>query len=748
MGTALQITKRAFMIGGVAVGGGMVVGYAYLRDKPGTAGFEDWGQKAEALNAWVKITPANEVVIAVPHAEMGQGVYTAIPMLICEELEVDLDSVRVEHPDLDGKYINEYPIKHEVGLESGPILWVIMRIIAKMPMIATGGSSTIRGRYDDARRIGAATREMLIAEAADRWGVAPSECYARKGQVHLRGQDYMFTYGELAEAAALRDMPSDIPLKEKKNFHTVGTPQRRLDIPAKVKGEATFGIDVVLPGMLYAVPRFCPHHGGTVAAYNIASVETMPGFKAVVPITDGVAVVATSTWRAMKIANALDITFDPGDGAGVTHDTVAADLRQALTGDTIFTAEEDGDVAATFAASDDVFEASYDLPYLAHTCMEPMNATVRVQGDQAEVWSGSQSPTLAANGVEQGTGISTSNVTTYNTFLGGGFGRRAEQDFVRAAAEVAKAFEGTPIKMTWPREEDVRRDIFRPAAAATFKATLDEQGGVSALHARVALQSVMAGVGERFGLAMASPETDKTMEDGLKFSPYHFASRLIDKAPYDNPILIGNWRSVGHSHNAFFMESFIDELAHHSGQDPFAFRAKLLQNAPRQKNVLAHVARIANWESPIGAGRGRGIALHTSFESTVGEVAEVSVAADGSFTVDRVYCVIDCGPVVNPDTVKAQMESGIVYGLTAALYGEVTFEDGAAQQSNFTDYEALRLYETPEMIVEIVESDDRIGGVGEPSTPPIAPAVTNAIFNAVGIRVRTLPLMNVNLRIA
>lgn len=748
--TILKMTKRSFLIGSAALAGGLVVGYAVLREKPGTAGFEDWGKKGAALNAWVKITPDGDIIIAVPRAEMGQGVYTSVAMLIAEELEVDLDQVTVEHPDRDGKYINKFSVRSQMGSDFPPLIWVVERMTARIPMVGTGASSTIRGAWTTMPVVGAAAREMLIAAAAARWGVAPDQCEARSGRITNRKTQVSLGYGELAEAAALLEVPANPPLKDPSEYRLVGTPVQRLDIPDKVTGSAVFSIDVSLPDMLYAVMRPCPFCDGRVSSYEPDAVKNMPGVIDVIEIQNGVAVVADSYWHARKAADALDIDFAEPEGARVNSSMISQDYIRVLEQpDEVFTVRDDGDAAAALAGAARSVEAIYQVPFLAHACMEPLNCTVRVDGDRAEVWVGSQSPTMAALGVARGAGIEPENVTCHITYMGGGFGRRADLDWIVQAAQIARAMEGRPVKLIWSREDDMVQDTFRPAAVARFKGGLDDNGAPVAWSNRIVVQPLIVSFIERAMLDFpVTPEKDRTMTEGAIELPYGIDNLLVDKVSMRLPVEVGNWRSVGHSFNAFFTESFVDEMAHAARRDAYEFRRALLAESPRHLAVLDLAAKKSGWGEPRGARHGRGLALHESFGTIVAEVVDVFVSHDGKVRVDRVVCVVDCGSVVNPDTVAAQMESGIVFGLSAALYGEITIEDSRVVQQNFPAYDVVRLHDMPIIEAHIMPGSEFPGGVGEPSTPPIAAAVANAVFDASGVRVRRLPLTRANFRSA
>lgn len=746
--TIVKIARRTFLIGGTALAGGLVVGYAVLREKPGTAGFEDWGRTGAALNAWVKITPDGDIVFAVPRAEMGQGVYTSVAMLIAEELEVDLDQIKVEHPDRDGKYTNKFSARDQSGLTFPPLLWLAERMTARIPMVGTGASSTIRGAWTAMPVVGAAAREMLIAAAAERWGIEPALCVARSGQITNLETKASLSYGDLAEAAARFEVPTDPPLKNPEEYELVGTPARRLDVPDKVTGSAEFAIDIELPDMLYAAMRPCPFCRGSIDSYDADVVKAMPGVVSVVEVDNGIAVVAESYWQARKAVDALDIDFVAADGAALNTNEISKDYRRALEQPTeVFTVRDDGDVPTALAGAAHTVDAVYEVPFLAHACMEPLNCTVRIDGDRGEVWVGTQSPTTAAWGVAKGAGIDSDNVICHTTYMGGGFGRRAELDWITQAAQIARTVEGKPVKFIWSREDDMVQDTFRPAAVAGFTGGLDTDGNPIAWSNRIVTQPVIVSFVERAMPDLPiTPERDRSMTEGAIELPYEIDNVLVDKVAPRLPIEVGNWRSVGHSFNAFFNESFVDEMAHAAGRDPLEYRRSLLTDSPRHRAVLALAAEKSGWNRPRRARHGRGLALHESFGTIVAEVVDVSVSEHGDIRVEKVVCVVDCGAVVNPDTVEAQMQSGIVFGLSAALYGEITIEDGRIVQKNFPQYDVVRLRDMPVIETHIVASMEFPGGVGEPATPPIAPAVANAVYDATGVRVQRLPLKHADLR--
>ncbi len=747
----MKTTRRVFLIGGAVVGGGMALGYGFLRDKPGTAGFENYGEKGTALNAWVKITPDEQVVLAVPRSEMGQGVYTSMAQLIAEELEVALDEIKVEHPDINAKYTNYYLGSGGAQGDGGAVKWILERGAALAPYVGTGGSSTVKDGYRTMRVVGASAREMLMAAAAEKWGVDRSALKAENGTIINTKTDEHLTYGALAVAASEQKPIASPPLKDPKDFKVVGTSAARVDVPEKVDGTAQFGIDVQLPDMLYATVKHVPYCGGKLVSFDSDAIKDMPGVEKVVEVPGGVAVVATSYWRAKKAVDALPVSYDDCGNGGLNSQAVMADFRSALENEEGFNRQLEEGFDAAIAGASKTVEASYEVPYLAHACMEPMNCTMQIKDGRAEVWIGHQAPVLVHWAVAEVTGIKSENIDVHVMYLGGGFGRRAERDVVVQTAHVAKAVEGRPVKFVWSREQDMQNGQYRPQTAAKMKAGLAEDGKPAAFQAKVALQSVATSFSRRNNMPsflQAQPETDDMMVEGLAHQPYDLGAVRIDQIARELPVEVGNWRSVGHSQNAFFKESFIDEMAIAAGQDPFAYRREMLTDAPRFRAVLEKAAEMSNWGTPLGPNQGRGIALQESFGSIVAEVAHVTVGEDGSLSIDEVFCAMDCGVTVNPDTVKAQIDSGIVYGLSAVLFGEISIENGQVYQQNFPDYEMVRLSTMPKVTSFIMPSAEKPGGVGEPSTPPIAPAVTNAIYDASGKRVRRLPLVKENLRVA
>lgn len=729
------------MITGGIAGTGLLVGIGGLRhinkkiqEFTGT-GFGT----GTTLNAYVHIHPDNAISLAVPKAEMGQGVYTSLPALIAEELEVEMSSINVVYPSSEGPYANLW-FTDPTPRTSYNDYSFSNKIASFFELIGTGGSTSVKDSYNRLRMVGAQAREMLIAAGVKHWNVSPSEVYAEKGHVVNKTNNERLPYGDLAEAASQEKIKEEPKLKDPSEFKLVGKPLQRLDIPDKVIGKAMFGLDARPEGVLFAAMRHPSIIGGRITNIkNREKVESMPGVKAIVEMEEGVAVVADNTYRAIMATKAMRVD-EEGD-TSFDNAAVMNTLKGAFENEATREWEKRGAGDSVIEGAEDILEAEYFAPFLAHACMEPLNCTVQVDGDEAMVWVGHQSTLGILDGVKAGAGIKKDNVNFDMLYLGGGFGRRAEIDFVTKAAKVAKAMEGTPVQLVFTREETMTNDMYRPAVLGRFKASFKE-GAVDGWQNRIASQASSSEQMKRIAPAFApKPKDDEMTVEGAKDLPYSFDNVSVYYHEASFPIMVGSWRSVGHSQNAFFTESFMDECAVKLGKDPYKFRQGLLASEPRFKAVLDKAAEISNWSTPLPAGKGRGIALHKSFDSIVAEVVELTVQ-DKEVKVDKVFCVIDCGRVVNPDIVETQMQSGIVYGLTAAMYGEINIEEGAVVERNFPQYQMVQMQTMPEITVHIMEVDEYPGGVGEPSTPPIVPAVCNAIAAATGDRVRRLPLKN------
>lgn len=713
--SARSLSRRAFLAQTAVVGGGLLIGFSLPSGVRRLFAQEGAAPAPPPVtpNAFIRIAPDDTVTILLKHSEMGQGVSTSLPMVVAEELECDWKNVRFAH---------------------APAEMVYAHTVFQIQM--TGGSTSTWESFDQLRSAGAAAREMLVAAAAEQWGVPAAECRAENGVVTHGSRKAR--YGELAAAAEKLPVPKQPRLKDPKDWKLLGKRTRRLDSPAKITGQAEFGIDVRRPGMLTALVARPPYFGGTVKSLHAEKAKAVPGVVDVVQIPSGVAVLAEHFWAAKLGREALVIDWDAGQMAGHNSAAQTADfLQKARTSGAKAAAK--GDAEAALAQAAKRLEAEYELPYLAHAMMEPLNCTAEIRDGACEIWTGTQFQTGDQAAAAKIAGLKPEQVTVHTTFLGGGFGRRATptSDFVSEAVHLAKAT-AKPVKVVWTREDDVRGGYYRPAWVSRLRAGLDGAGKPVAWTHTLVGQSIIAGT--PFA-AMIQNGVDGTSVEGAANSPYLQAipDHRVELHSPELPIPVLWWRSVGHSHTAFVVESFVDELAHAAGQDPVAYRRRLLAPDSRHRRVLDVAAQAFGWGKKLPAGHAAGIAVHESFESFVAQAAEVSVE-DGKIRVHRVVCAVDCGPVVNPDGVEAQMQSGIVYGLSAALFGEITFQDGRVQQSNFHDYPVLRLHEMPRIEVHIVKSTDKMGGVGEPGTPPIAPAVANALFALTGKRLRRLPL--------
>jgi isoquinoline 1-oxidoreductase beta subunit len=716
---ATEIKRREFLKAGAALGGGLLISLYVPEFAPAARS----AAKPVALNAFVRIGTDESVTVISNHSEMGQGIYTSLPMLLNEELEADWARVRVESSPVDAVY------NHTV-----------------FGIMMTGGSTTTNSEYDRFRKMGAMARIMLVAAAAQSWGVDAQTCRAEKGFVIHTASRRRASYGSLAEAAAKIAAPTDIPLKDPKDFTLVGKPVHRLDTPSKTNGSAQFGLDVYIPGMLTAVVARAPVFGGKVVSFNADKAKAIPGVVNVVQVPSGVAVVAKGFWPAKLGREKLEINWDDGPGAAISTVEMRANFS-ALSKTPGLVARKVGDPAGALASAAKTITAEYEVPYLAHCMMEPLNTVVDLHEDRCEIWTGTQFQTGDRAAAAKVAGLKPEQVTLHTTLLGGGFGRRANPscDFVTEATEVAKAAK-SPVKVVWTREDDIRGGWYRPMWYDHFAAGLDASGNPVAWTHTIVGQSIMAGtMFESFGI---KDGIDSASVEGAADILYGIPNVQVDLHSPKNQVPVQWWRSVGHSHTGFSVEAFLDEVAHAGGKDPYQLRRTLLASQPRELAVLDLAAQKANWGSPLPAGRARGIATHFSFDSYVAQVAEVSVEKDGTVRVHRMVAAVDCGRTVNPDTVKAQLEGGIIFGLTAALKTEITLDKGRVQQRNFHDYPMVRMFESPAIDVYIVPSTEHPTGVGEPGVPPVAPAVTNAIFAATGKRVRRLPIKTEDLRSA
>jgi isoquinoline 1-oxidoreductase beta subunit len=706
------IDRRNFLKTGVAGATGLVIGFYLPGRFEALAASPVGAASPAALNAWMRIGTDDSVTIMIDKSEMGQGIQTALCMIAAEELECDWKKIRTEFAPAAKEYFNP-----------------------AFGMQGTGGSSSVRSSWDPMRKAGAAAREMLVEAAAQKWSVDKKSCRAENGVVLHVPTKRKLTYGSLAEAAAKLPVPADVPLKDPAQFRVIGKSTKRLDTPDKVNGRAEFGIDVRRPGMLYAVVARCPVFGGKVASFDATKAKAVPGVKNVIQISSGVAVIADSTWTAMQGRRALDVKWDEGANAQVSSESISKLFaeRAAQSG---VEARKEGDAAAALAGAVKKIDAVYEAPFLAHATMEPQNCTADVRGDRCDVWAPTQFQTMSQGVAAKICGLKPEAVFIHTTFLGGGFGRKAGTDFVIEAVETSKAI-GAPVKVTWSREDDTQHDFYRPASYARMSGALDAQGWPVAWTTTVASPSIM----NAWFPGSIKNNLDPTSVEGVNNLPYSIPNILVDYQLTDTGIPVGFWRSVGNSQNGFFSESFMDELAAAGKKDPYEFRRRFLDKAPRHLGVLELAAKKAGWDRPLPAGRFRGIAVLFAFESYCAQVVEISVDRSArTLKVHRVVCAVDVGRVVNPTNITAQSESAIVYGLTSALYGEITIAQGRVEQTNFNNYPMMRIDEMPVVEVHIVPSEEKPTGAGELAVPPVVPALCNAIFAATGKRIRRLPI--------
>lgn len=744
-----KLLRRTFLLGSAAIVGGVAVGF-YVYHTPYSNPLVADPDKGEGIfNPFIKIAADSSVTVIVPRAEMGQGVVTTLAALVAEELDNELQDVKTEFAPAARVYYNRAMLEEGAPFQVFDNSFVaemtrdIQGVVAKfLAMQVTGGSSSTTDAFNRMRTAGAAARAMLIGSAADKWQVAAASLKTENGKVVDAALDRSLSYGELVGDAISHKIPDTIVLKEAADWRYLGKSQPRLDMRAKVTGRAGFGIDVRLPEMLFATVRMNPRLGAKMQAVDVSEAEKAAGVVKVINLGGGYAVIANNTWAAFKAADLVKPEWAPAAYPDNT-DAIFAKLDGELKAGGGFNMRDDGDApGAIAAASGKAVSARYTAPYLAHATMEPMNATAQWSDGKLTVWCGNQAPTSIVIQAASEFGISTDDVSVHSTYLGGGFGRRFETDFSILAARVARETDGKPVQVTWSREEDMQHDMYRPGAICEASAVVDAQG-VPSVEFRAASQSPIASVFGRLAGAITPPGNDRTLVDGLWDQPYALTNYRVTGIPVDMDIPVGFWRSVGHSHNPFFHECFMDEIAHSSNQDPLEMRLKLMQPYPAAVGAVQAVKEMSDWATPLSAdgvkSRGRGVAFCLSFGTWVAQVIQVADTDDG-IRIEKVWCAADFGIALDPENLEAQMMSGIIFGLSAAIGQEITFDDGAVEQGNFDSYDAMRMNQAPEIEVRVLQASGKMGGAGEPGTPPSLPALANAIYAATGKRIRQLPL--------
>ena len=716
-----SITRRHFVVASASAAGGLAISVAF----PGFAdaasiGAQAWGPEStpNEINAFLAIDPDGSILIRSPHQEMGQGAITALPMIVAEELECDWSKVKVEYAS-PARNLREKNVYGEM---------------------TTVGSRGVRTSWQMLLQAGASARERLIAAAAQRWNVSPSDCEAANSKITHKATGRSFDYGALAADAANIKLDKEPAIRTPDQFKLIGKRLARLDTPLKINGSAKFAIDTKVPDMVYAAVAACPVFGGKLKSVDDAPAKGRRGILQVVKLENAVVVVADRFWRAKEALALLKPEWDVG-AAGNTDSAQFAKLYRDTLDGPMVSARNDGNVDDAFGKGGKLVEAVYEAPHLAHATMEPLNATVHLQPDKLEVWLGSQTPMGTIRQAAAASGLKPEQIVIHNCFLGGGFGRRSINDEMRQAILVAKEV-GKPVKLVWTREEDMTQDRYRPQAAVRMKAALGSDGMPTAFDAKIAVGSILRST----GINKVENGIEAQAVEGFANIPYAIPNVRVGCMLKNTHVPVMFWRSVGSSQNAFFVESYIDELAQAAGQDPYKFRRTLLAGKSDFLGVLDTIAEKSDWGKPLGQGRGRGIAIHECYGSIIGQVAEVTVSQKGEVKVDRVVAAVDCGHVVNPGIVEAQIQSGVIYGLSAALYGEITVKQGRVEQGNFDEYQVVRLADTPKIEVYLALSGGKKwGGIGEPGTAATAPAVANAVFAATGTRVRSMPLKNLKL---
>jgi isoquinoline 1-oxidoreductase beta subunit len=713
-------SRRSFLKTGAYVGGGLLLcvklpaasnGAAKKAVSAAAAGFEP--------NAYIRIGRDGHVTLICDKDEVGQGVYTSLPMLLAEELEVGLDQVTVE------------PAPPNEKLYADPILH----------FQATGNSTSVRANWDRLRQAGAAGRMMLVSAAASKWNAKPEDCHAEKGRVVHQPSGRALSYGALVDAASKLSPPGNIPLKPSSQFKLIGTSPQRVDLAGKVNGQAQYGIDIKLPNMKLASVKACPVRGGKLRSVSDEKARAIPGVYKVVKLPNAVAVVADNTWTAMQALGILDIEWDEGEHATVSQQQIVKSLRVASKGKGVL-AHKEGDVDKAHRSAKQTVETKYEDPFLAHAPMEPVTCVAHVHDGACDVWTSTQVQSRAQAAAAQASGVPLEKVTIHNLIAGGAFGRRLETDFIDRAVRIAREVD-VPVKVIWSREEDIRQDLYRPYYHDNISATLDSDGRITSWKHRVTGSSVMA----RFAPPALGPNgLDPDAVDCAAQPIYDFPNYFVDYVRCEPPgIPTAFWRGVGPTHNVYVIESFVDECAAAAKQDPVAYRRALLQKTPRALKTLDVAAQKAGWGKPLPARTGRGVSVTYVFDTYLTVVAQVAVTPQGLVQLQRIVCAVDCGTVVHPDNAIAQIEGGVLFGISAALYNEITIENGRTRQSNFNDYRTIRMSEVPPIEVHLIPSGDPPGGIGETGTVAAAPALTNAIYAATGVRIRMLPVRRTDL---
>ena len=751
--------RRHLILSGLGITGALVVGWGLMpaRSRIGKPSNMLLTEGDIALNGWIKIAKDGAVVLAMHRSEMGQGIHNALSMLVAEELDVPLSQIRLEQAGHDSIYGNVamfvgtlpfHPLQSE-GVDKPFVVqsgeWIVGKVARELGVNATGGSSSVKDAWSHLRLAAATAKASLLFAAASQWKVPLNEITVKEGVLtHASGKSA--NYGEFAKAAAGQG-PQHVALKDRKDWTLIGKPSQRADVPSKTNGTAIFGMDVRLPNMLFASVVQVPQMGGTLVNFDAKEALAMPGVVKCVELASkagsapGFAVVAKSTWHAKQAADKVKAQWAQRAEGAIDTQRIEAQLIEKLKTEKGFAFHDKGDTDKAESSAARTIQAQYKAPYLAHATMEPMNCTAQFKGGLLEIWAPTQVPGLARAAAAKVADVSEDKVKLNVTLLGGGFGRRLEADVVAQATQIAMALEGAPVQLVWTREEDMTHDFYRPMHVAQLSAAINTKGEVESLRIKSAGDAISPRWMSRVLPALSGPidAPDKTTAEGLFDLPYSFANQHMAHVFTRMGVPIGFWRSVGHSHNAFFSESFIDELAFETKQDPVAFRLSLLTQTPRYAAVLKIAAEKANWGAALPSGHAQGVALHKSFGSIVAQVAEVSMK-EGVLRVHRVVCAIDCGTVVNPDTVAQQVESSVSFALSAALFGKIDIQEGIVQQTNFTNYPLVNLAQSPVVETWILPSTQSPEGVGEPAVPPLAPAVANAMFKLTDQRVRSLPL--------